>query len=128
MATSIMQKHALVLYPQTERYTTQALVKAFQAILPDWQVDISRSSSEKYDCQYCDYDAIDWDDAENTKTLVNSYMLRKVSLDFDYKADALLIWLVGSNTEELPGNGSSTPAVKISRLDTQEQYTTYIRL
>lgn len=77
---TMVERHALVLYPETETYTTQALVKAFKKILPDWHVDTSRHSEILYDLQYADYDAIDWDAAENAKTLVNSYMLRKVQL------------------------------------------------
>lgn len=77
MATS-NRKRALVLYPETQSYTTQALVKAFKKTLPDWDVETDRRSNDLYDLQFADYDAIDWDAAENTKTLVNSYMLRKV--------------------------------------------------
>lgn len=77
MATT-EQRRALVLYPDTEAYTTEALLKAFKSILPDWQVDTSRGSNVLYDLQYADYDAIDWDAAEDPQTLVNSYMLRKV--------------------------------------------------
>lgn len=77
MATA-EQRRAVVLYPETEAYTTQALVKAFKEILPDWNVQTSRDAEVIYDLQYADYDAIDWDAAEDDKTLVNSYMLRKV--------------------------------------------------
>lgn len=77
MATT-KQRRALVLYPDTEAYTTEALLKAFRSILPDWQVETSRDSKVLYDLQYADYDAIDWDAAEDSRTLVNSYMLRKV--------------------------------------------------
>jgi len=77
MAT-LEQKRALVLYPEAQSYTTQALSKAFEKILPDWNVERSRSSEILYDLQYADYDSIDWDAAEDSKTLVNSYMLRKV--------------------------------------------------
>lgn len=72
------QKRALVLYPETQSYTTQALVKAFKKVLPDWKVETSRSSEILCDLQFADYDSIDWDAADDSKTLVNSYMLRKV--------------------------------------------------
>ena len=77
MATA-KQNHALVLYPDGQDYTTQALVKAFKKVLPEWDVDTSRDAEVLYDLQYADYDDIDWDAAENPETLVNSYMLRKV--------------------------------------------------
>jgi hypothetical protein len=77
MATA-KQNHALVLYPDGQDYTTQALVKAFKKVLPEWNVDTSRDAEVLYDLQYADYDDIDWDAAENPETLVNSYMLRKV--------------------------------------------------
>lgn len=76
--TARYRKRALVDYPDSQSYTTQALVKAFKKVLPDWDVETSRSPEELYDLQFADYDAIDWDAAENPKTLVNSYMLRKV--------------------------------------------------
>ncbi|KAK9896264.1 tubulin-tyrosine ligase [Cystobasidium minutum MCA 4210] len=85
----MVERHALVLYPETETYTTQALVKAFKKILPDWHVDTSRHSEILYDLQYADYDAIDWDAAENAKTLVNSYMLRKALIRKNYLATAV---------------------------------------
>lgn len=77
MATA-KQNHALVLYPDTQDYTTQALVKAFKKILPAWNIHTTRDAEVLYDLQYADYDDIDWDAAENSKTLANSYMLRKV--------------------------------------------------
>lgn len=102
MATS-KQKRALVLYPESQAYTTQALVKAFKKILPDWTVETSRSAEVLYDLQYADYDDIDWDAAEDSKTLVNSYMLRKVfKIHFVSIATSLTARYLGTDSEELP--------------------------
>lgn len=77
-SSSLSQRHALVLYPETESYTTKALLKAFKSVLPNWTVHTARKDNLQYDLQYSDYDEIDWDAAECSTTLTNSYMLRKV--------------------------------------------------
>lgn len=81
--TASIPRSALVIYPESERYTSDALQKAFKAVLPGWTISTSRNDKAGSDgapasLQFCDYDAIDWDDASRSDTLVNAYMLRKV--------------------------------------------------
>lgn len=87
---------ARVVYPDSESYTVDALTSAFEAILPDWNIDTScppgpsQPGKEdctlhgkpvgRYDVQYCDYDELAWDMAEQPGVLTNSYILRKVLL------------------------------------------------
>ena len=82
-ASTSTPRSALVIYPDSERYTSDALKKAFKTVLPDWDIYTSRNDhSESHKAppslQFCDYDEIDWDDASRSGTLVNAYMLRKV--------------------------------------------------
>ena len=71
-------RKALVVYPETESYTTSAVKKAFKAKLLDWTVHEEREPGAAYDLQLCDYDELDWDVAEKPGCLTNAYMLRKV--------------------------------------------------
>ena len=82
-ASTSTPRSALVFYPDSERYTSDALKKAFKAVLPDWDIYTSRNDKAGNDgalasLQFCDYDEIDGDDASRSETLVNAYMLRKV--------------------------------------------------
>ena len=72
------RKRALVIYPESESYTTSAVEKAFKSILPDWEVCDARENGTAYDLQLCDYDELDWDMADQPGCLSNAYMLRKV--------------------------------------------------
>lgn len=72
------KRRALVVYPETESFTTSAIEKAFKTRLPDWEVSTRREPGVAYDLQLCDYDELDWDAAERPGCLTNAYMLRKV--------------------------------------------------
>lgn len=74
------QRRALVVYPESESYTSSAFKKAFEARLPSWEISTKREAATSYDLQLCDYDELDWDAAERPGCLTNAYMLRKVAL------------------------------------------------
>ena len=82
--TASTPRSALVIYPDSEGYTSDALKEAFKAVLPAWDIYTSRNDTKAgidgapASLQFCDYDEIDWDDASRSDTLVNAYMLRKV--------------------------------------------------
>ena len=58
-------RNVLVVYPETEKYTTDALTRA---LLPEWNVSTSKDDvgriKKPVDLQYCDYDELDWNEAE----------------------------------------------------------------
>ena len=71
-----------MLYPDSEKYTTDAVVKAVNTVLPDWNVRTARDGAKMaetgVDVQLCDYDELDWDVAGHPDCLTSAYINRKV--------------------------------------------------
>ncbi|GAA5865512.1 hypothetical protein JCM8547_001272 [Rhodosporidiobolus lusitaniae] len=73
------ERTALVLYPESQSYVVDSLRAAFTAQLPQWRFLTSKDDKGdgKVNLQWCDYDELDWDSVMDSRTLVNSYAIRK---------------------------------------------------
>ncbi|GJN91569.1 hypothetical protein Rhopal_004592-T1 [Rhodotorula paludigena] len=83
MASAVPDKRtrtALVQYPPSQRYVVDSLRTAFSRQLPGWTLFTSAAEladGQKVDLQWSDYDALDWDLAQDEHTLLNSFCIRK---------------------------------------------------
>lgn len=86
MASAVPDKRtrtALVQYPPSQRYVVDSLRTAFSRQLPEWTLCTSAADladGQNVDLQWSDYDALDWDLAQDEHTLLNSFCIRKGSV------------------------------------------------